>query len=883
MGQMKKYRQLVKELPSKSVVFAFGRFNPPTTGHELLFKVVQKLAKSHNADHVIYASRTQDKKKNPLSVDRKIHFLKLMFKNVTFAAANDNERTFLEVAKNLNKKYKNLIMVAGSDRVSEMEATLNKYNGKEYKFDTIQVVSAGERDPDADDAAGMSASKMRAIAAKGDYTSFKKGLPSTVRDIDGRRLMNEIRQAMGLDPIKEDVKFSIDVLREKYFKGEIYHIGDLVESAGQQYEIMDRGSNYLVVVDESGNLHRKWIKDVNMVEIKNFKQFNESVLNPKDPHADYTEKSKNLHDLSLNKDVDQKVVTQRKLDLDKEYSKYKKVNEDIQPGPAPKEISYKGYTTKNLHHSADAAKAFQSTIGRADSGFVHDPIAILNALKATDTYMKLNDMHLKQGKAPDSPEVQEWIYAHDLAKKALEKIGEFPHHQDYWNTHKTELQFMGNDFKNTGKAEFNEELTNKTVKPNDKVKVARILADMLGVEKTENTSNPEQLINAGLRKLRSKQVNKDLLNVVHKMLNLADEVGIKYDASLKPNKLKEDKDNQVVVDKNSTYNAANSILNYSDYLKLKKMNKGAVENEDEKHTPATKIASKKLEKQDNTHTTPGHMYSTDSTDDQLRRRKVKYATEEVIEEDQWTSDYSTSKDGKKHRAHRISFKNSNMNAKPDDTPNEDEDEKEYKKGIKVESAAVKVGKVAPIKAAQLGNVNSKGFDAFFEENDDLEDDELEKMAKDVHDDEIIDCCYDDEELVTIDTDTGEELKEEFEESQELMEVLSKIERMRAKTRFARSKSKRQRRTAIALKKHSPAPVINSRARRLAISLLKKRIARKPLSKLSVGEKERIEAMLARRKQLINRLAMRLVSRVRQVEKARLSHSKYTAGKPAVGF
>ena len=234
MGQMKNYRQLVKELPSKSIVFAFGRFNPPTTGHELLFKVVQKLAKSHNADHVIYASRTQDKKKNPLSVDRKIHFLKLMFKNVTFAAANDNERTFLEVAKNLNKKYKNLIMVAGSDRVSEMEATLNKYNGKEYKFDTIQVVSAGERDPDADDAAGMSASKMRAIAAKGDYISFKKGLPSTVRDIDGRRLMNEIRQAMGLDPIKEDVKFRIDVLRDKYFKGEIYHIGDIVETAGQQ-------------------------------------------------------------------------------------------------------------------------------------------------------------------------------------------------------------------------------------------------------------------------------------------------------------------------------------------------------------------------------------------------------------------------------------------------------------------------------------------------------------------------------------------------------------------------------------------------------------------------------------------------------------------------
>lgn len=845
MGQMKNYRQLVKELPSKSVVFAFGRFNPPTTGHELLFKVVQKLAKSHNADHVIYASRTQDKKKNPLSVDRKIHFLKLMFKNINFAAANNEERTFLEVAKSLSKKYKNLIMVAGSDRVSEMEATLNKYNGKEYKFDTIQVVSAGERDPDADDASGMSASKMRSLAVKGDYAAFKKGLPSTVRDIDGRRLMNEIRQAMGLEAIKEDVKFTIDVLRDKYFKGEIYHIGDIVESAGQQYEIMDRGSNYLVVVDETGNLHRKWIKDVNMVEIKNFKQF----------------------------------------------------SEDIQPGPAPKEISYKGYTTKNLHHSADAAKAFQDTITRSEKGLVpNDPVAILNALKATDTYMKLNDMHLEQGIAPDPKEVGEWIQAHDTAKKALEKIGEFPHHLSYWEAHKTELQFMGNNFKETGKGEFNEELTNKTVKPNDKVKVARILADMLGVERTENTSNPEQLINAGLRKLRTKQVNKDLLNVVHKMLNLASEVGINYDESLKPAKLKEDKDNQVVVDKKSNYNAANSILNYSDYLKLKKMNKGIVEasiktdeddmdpnDEDDKKTPATKIAAKKLEKQDLPHTTPGH---TLSGDDQLRRRKVKYALgeeAETLDEDQWTSEYKPSKDGSKRRAHRISFANSKMNAKPDDTPNDNEDENEYKKGIKAE--AIQKFKQIKLKDAsgQLGANNSKGFDAFFEENEDLSDDELEKLAKSVDDDEIIDYCYDDDELSMIDSETGEEIKEEFEESDQLVEVLSKIERIRARTRFARTKAKRERRAALAIKRHSSMPVINQRARRLAIKLLKKRIARKPLNKLSVGEKERIEKTIAKRKQLINRLAMRLVPRVRNIEKSRLSHTKYTKGKPSVAF
>jgi len=236
---MKNYRQLLRELPAKTIVFAFGRFNPPTIGHELLFKMIKKIAMQQKADHVIYASRTQDKKKNPLSIDRKMHYLKMMFKGFNFVAANQNERTFIEAVKNLNKRYKNIIMVAGSDRIAEYEGILNRYNGKDFKYDTIQVVSAGERDPDSDNASGMSASKMRQFASKGNLVQFKRGLPNSVRDIDARLLMNEIRQSMGLDAIKEEVKFSIDELREKYFKGEIFHIGDIVESNGNEYEIMN--------------------------------------------------------------------------------------------------------------------------------------------------------------------------------------------------------------------------------------------------------------------------------------------------------------------------------------------------------------------------------------------------------------------------------------------------------------------------------------------------------------------------------------------------------------------------------------------------------------------------------------------------------------------
>ena len=180
---MKAYRQFLKELPSKKVVFAFGRFQPPTIGHELLVKAVEKIAKEQGAAHVIYASHSQDPKKNPLPVDRKVYYLKRMFPDGNFKAAGGNTRTFIEVAKELNKKFKNIIMVAGSDRVPEYKKILEKYNGTEFHFDTVSVISAGERDPDSDTASGMSGTKMREAAKAGDFNLFKKGLPHTMTTV----------------------------------------------------------------------------------------------------------------------------------------------------------------------------------------------------------------------------------------------------------------------------------------------------------------------------------------------------------------------------------------------------------------------------------------------------------------------------------------------------------------------------------------------------------------------------------------------------------------------------------------------------------------------------------------------------------------------------
>ena len=255
---MKSYKQLLKELPSKTLVFAYGSFNPPNVGHELEIKIVRKLAKQKKADRVIFVSSIQDKK-NPLEVNKKLQYLELFFPNTKFVSVREELKTCLDVVKSLNGKYKNLIYVVSSSKVEEYKKVLQQYNGKHYRFDTIEVVPAGIREPDSDD-------KLRSLASKGNYLNFKGNLPTTVRDLDGKRLMNDIRIGMGLDPIKEQINLVKDELREQYFRGEIFNEGDIVESDNIVYKIIKRGSNHLLLQTESGEKISKWIQDVQLTE-----------------------------------------------------------------------------------------------------------------------------------------------------------------------------------------------------------------------------------------------------------------------------------------------------------------------------------------------------------------------------------------------------------------------------------------------------------------------------------------------------------------------------------------------------------------------------------------------------------------------------------------
>ncbi len=172
------------------VVFTFGRMQPATVGHLKLVDAIETEAKKQGADARIYLSHTQNKKKDPLSYADKIKYATKSFGNIV---TKSPAKTIIQVLKELEADgYTDATMIVGSDRVPEFDRLLTKYNGKDYNFDSIEVKSAGERDPDSDGVDGMSASKMRAAVKAGEYDKFKSGLPPKLSDADAKYLYKEI-------------------------------------------------------------------------------------------------------------------------------------------------------------------------------------------------------------------------------------------------------------------------------------------------------------------------------------------------------------------------------------------------------------------------------------------------------------------------------------------------------------------------------------------------------------------------------------------------------------------------------------------------------------------------------------------------------------------
>ena len=267
------------------VSITFGRFNPPTTGHETLIRRVK--AASKNGEYRIYPSRTEDPKKNPLSPEEKINFMRKAYPEHSARIINSPDmRTIFDVLSTLDSEgFSSINIVVGGDRVSEFNSLANKYNGKAYNFEKINVVSAGARDPDADGLEGMSASKLRKAAADDDYDGFRKGCPKGLKPKDCEQLFSSLQSSMSVEVAEDFSEVSYQLyeiapkldekgLREAYFENHMFGVGTYVENSntGIVSKVVSRGSNYVISIDERDGIYRSWLKD--LVEVNDLKYFN---------------------------------------------------------------------------------------------------------------------------------------------------------------------------------------------------------------------------------------------------------------------------------------------------------------------------------------------------------------------------------------------------------------------------------------------------------------------------------------------------------------------------------------------------------------------------------------------------------------------------------
>ena len=336
---------LVEE--EKTVFFTFGRMNPPTTGHEKLMNELAK--KSGKNSYKVFLSQTQDKKKNPLPYQEKVKMVRKFFpKHARQVMLDKKIKNVFDVATRLfNEGYKNLTMVVGSDRVTEFNTLLNKYNGVKgrhglYNFNRISTISAGDRDPDADDVTGMSASKMRKVAAEGNFSQFTQGLPRNVSNAEAKRVYNQVRKGMGLKEVNQYYNTlnlaPVSEKREEYVKGNLFNIGDSVTVVGsdQLARVTNLGSNY-VIIEQDGKFYRKWLDSIELVE----KERKKEVAQDKD-----VKKAKGSQPSVYYKGLS-KSTKQKRLAHFKKYGKY----DDDNPAAYKKAPGDKTAKTKPSVHT----------------------------------------------------------------------------------------------------------------------------------------------------------------------------------------------------------------------------------------------------------------------------------------------------------------------------------------------------------------------------------------------------------------------------------------------------------------------------------------------------------------------------------------------------
>lgn len=427
------FKQFITEAPEKTAAFAFGRFNPPTVGHEKLINKVKSVADEHNATPHIVASHSEGTAKDPLPVKAKVGYLKHVAPEGTKVSSSSKEApSFLHTSSKLHSQgYKHLVMVAGSDRVDEYHKTLNKYNnvaGKHghYNFKSIKVVSAGQRDPDAEGVEGMSGTKMRAHARAGEMKQFKSGLPKALHPY-AEEIANHIRSvkedyenpnrfdwgtpegtdhAISMTPEMKIVcpvgeVFSKDKgmcvsIREAYIAGDVFKLGSIVESTnGSRGEIVYRGSSYVTIQLENGDTSKHWLKDIK--EIFGEKQDTGLHVDLR-PKLSKTSKLQNFKKFSDGTQEKEKI--KYKGSYKPTYVEGKQIpalflskEQLAEMSNSRMELTFDGYTTTHLHVCPDASKQLKELISRVELPKKY----VLQAIMATDQYLELEKEAKEKG------------------------------------------------------------------------------------------------------------------------------------------------------------------------------------------------------------------------------------------------------------------------------------------------------------------------------------------------------------------------------------------------------------------------------------------------------------------------------------------------------
>jgi nicotinamide mononucleotide adenylyltransferase len=268
------FKEYLKEAAKpKTVAVLFGRMNPPTKGHEENVEGLKKVAKEHNADHLVIASHSHDAKKNPLSTQQKTKHLKRAFPNTNVTSSSKEKPTLFHHLSDLHKQgYTHVVLAGGSDRSGEL-SRLNDYNGKEgkhgfYNFKSIKTVNTGERKQ------GVSGTDMRTHASNNDFASFRKGLPSKLAAHEGhaKELFHDTRSGMGLH--ENAVSNLVYDIREQYVAGKVFKIGQRVEASdGTIGNVVFRGSNHLTVETVNGDKLKYWLNEVKEIMNTSFRNF----------------------------------------------------------------------------------------------------------------------------------------------------------------------------------------------------------------------------------------------------------------------------------------------------------------------------------------------------------------------------------------------------------------------------------------------------------------------------------------------------------------------------------------------------------------------------------------------------------------------------------